>query len=131
LTFSACNYLESSSIEILKLCLRTNIWWTGLTPAVAWFEWPVWMEYVFYFIFFLLFIFFLKGEWRKWTKAMAVNNVLFCAWSLPVFGARGNQWKAINNVGVVYQSISRILIKSFFFSQMTRPNHTLYLILKS
>jgi hypothetical protein len=60
---------------------------------------------LFYLILFFIY-FFLEGR---------VNNVLFCAWSLPVFGARGNQWKAINNVGVVYQSISRILIKSFFF----------------
>jgi hypothetical protein len=55
-----------------------------------------------------------------------VKNVLFCAWSFPVFGTRGNQKKAINNVGVVYQSISRILIKSIFFPNDQTESYTLF-----
>jgi len=71
---------------------------------------------LFYLILFFIYLF-LEGR---------VKNVLFCAWSFPAFGTRGNQKKAINNVGVVYQSISRILMKSIFFPNDQTESYTLF-----
>jgi len=71
---------------------------------------------LFYLILFFIYLF-LEGR---------VKNVLFCASSFPVFGTRGNQKKAINNVGVVYQSISRILMKSIFFPNDQTESYTLF-----